>query len=119
MSPYLQSTVDLYDPNAPWPNSSAPSGLEQPNQNRNVYPSPSASSFNLNESADPLALSSSVSLSRSTSTSLSGTTLSGTPLGSNLDFRGSLRAMADPNCITATEAGRRYLYVSSFLNFQS
>ena len=25
MSPYLQSTIDLYDPNAPWPNSSSSS----------------------------------------------------------------------------------------------
>lgn len=106
MSPFLQSTIDLYDPNAPWPNSSTGVGgsLEQPSQNRSnsntLYSSPSASSFNLNDSVDPLALStSSVALSKSSA------------LTSNLDFRGSLRSMTDPNCITATEQGRRYLYV--------
>lgn len=116
MSPYLQSTIDLYDPNAPWPNSSSlggggigSGGLDQSSSNQNrsssngnsntLYSSPSASSFNLNESSvDPLALTSSA-LSKSNS------------LSSNLDFRGSLRAMTDPNCITATEQGRRYLYV--------
>lgn len=130
MSPYLQSTVDLYDPNAPWPNSSSSSSggptltgsgssgggllggdqslLSHPSLNRNsssLYSSPSASSFNLNESAaDPLSL----------TLSSGGTALTkSSSVSSNLDFRGSLRSMSDPNCITATEQGRRYLYVVS------
>jgi len=93
-SPYLQSTVDLYDPNAAWPNSA---GLSDQQQDT-LHSSPSA--FTLNDSADP-SLSSSGTLSKS---------------NSSLDFRGSLRAIPDPNCITATEEGRRYLYVFAMLS---
>lgn len=96
MSPYLQSTVDLYDPNAPWPNSSGVS-----DQQGALYSSPAGSTFNLNDSTDPLSLSSNGSLSKSSS-GLSS---------SSLDFRGSLRATSDPIYITSTEQGRRYLYV--------
>lgn len=119
MSPYLQSTVDLYDPNAPWPNSAALSSSDQlqsqqqlphpqstsGSKSNTLYSSPAGSSFNLADSSDPLSLSSTVSgsLSKSSGNSLTSSTL---------DFRGSLRQVADPNCITATEQGRRYLYVS-------
>jgi hypothetical protein len=97
MSPYLQSTVDLYDPNAPWPNSAGVSDQQQ----GTLYSSPSGSSYNLNDSTDPLSLSSSGTLSKSSS-GLSA---------SSLDLRGSLRAQADPIFITSTDQGRRYLYV--------
>lgn len=97
MSPYLQSTVDLYDPNAPWPNSSGVS-----DQQGAFYSSPSGSSFNLNDSNDPIPLGSSGSLSKSSSSGLST---------SSLDLRGSLRATSDPIYIASTEQGKQYLYV--------
>ncbi|KAF8311565.1 hypothetical protein DL93DRAFT_2208478 [Clavulina sp. PMI_390] len=114
MSPFLQSTIDLYDANGAWPAANSSStdlstGLPGPAQmdpssSASLFSSPSHSSYNLAQVDTADGSSQSGATSSGPSATIASSTTS-----SNLNFQTSLRSMQDPNCITATEQGRRYL----------